>query len=124
MQKLQRNRLLVTIGYVALGILAGSYNNMLVVSLMMIILFLSFPLVDKKWYKMDEIDWRASYKAGYYAFLALAFGLMMLLGIQENTNWFELTPLTFQLAGALLLVMAVAIFVSLHWYFMRHPDKL
>lgn len=127
MSNLSRNRSFVIIGYTILGGLAGflteRYQNWTFLLLLIFIGFLTWPYVNKRFYKMDEIDIRVSHKAGYIAYNIQVFAMMVLVMMHDHG---QLEQFGWSLSGALIVsvVLSVILYAVIAGFYSSYPDKL
>lgn len=127
MDKIKRNRILITlisaIYWASLWLLTSITNNIFILLFGFLILFFVWPFINRKYYKMDEFDWKANNKASYISYMFTLFSILILIWMEEMTYlpyfWFS-----FKFLLSNLIIVSVLLYLWLYTYYSRNPDKL
>ena len=124
MWKIERTRFVVivfsAIVWAILWALSSYYNNPFITIIWFGALFLLFPYIDKKFYKMDELDRKISYKAWYQAFMYILITFFIYIFL-DATGF-----LVMQMENAFLLIVisSACIFGLLTLYYSKNPELI
>ena len=124
MSKIERNRFIIivlsAIVWAILWALSSYYNSPFVIIIWFGILFLFIPYIDKKFYKMDELDRKISYKAWYQAFMYILITSLFIFTF-DATGF-----LVMQMEDAFLfmVISSTCIFALLTLYYSKNPEHI
>lgn len=126
--KIKRNRIIVSIFFwltwALLWLLTDIFENIWIMVIGLFFLFVfAWPYVNKKYYKMDEFDWKIHNKSWYLAFLFTMCSILVLLGLNDLWKLQEL-KISIESALSLLLFLSIWVYFWFYIFYSYNPDKL